>query len=513
MVFILPYLFFLFSFIILFTYYLVIYYRFFTTVREVTRTEGSANQFLASSSSFFIFFVLVFLSSMFAENFFFNLHPVFFSNFQFVFDSYNNFFDLVVSITSVILFVMFGYYFKYKNYKTEIFFLFLLILFGISIALHATDFLSFYLGLELQSLCFYILIAFSKTFRSIEAALKYFLLSVFSTILILFAISIFYALAGTLNYYEFYLAIYDNPDIFDDFYFLFAQFFMLVGFAFKIGSFPFQIWVPDIYQTAPLFSVTLLATISKFFGFFVIFKIFFFIFHYSISFYTTLHFMAILSIVYGTIGGLLQTNFRRLIGYSAITHTGYILISFSVNSLYGFAHALVYLCIYLILTVGVFVFLASVYHFKSFKVGPNKAVQFFEFVFIDDFRGIATRHWGLAVMISAFLFSYAGIPPFSGFFSKYLVIFTLIDATHYFSAIVVSFFSVISAYYYISVVKNIFAYNYNYFLPRYKTFEVDLVVSKEFSVFWCILFIFNIVAPLFLDDLLFYIYYIVVENF
>lgn len=329
--------------------------------------------------------------------------------------------------------------------------IFLLMILGMSVCLMSNNLIVFYVSLELQSFCFFILLFLGRsTFDSTEAGIRYFLSVLVSSVIFLTGLTCLYWRFGSLSFDEISLFLASSVFVNDlDSWDILFSFIILVGLSVKVGLVPMHFWVPEVYSKAKIFPVSFIATVSKIFGFFIILKLII-TFEYEFSLFLLLNVLALTSITYGVISALYQHVFMRLIGFSAIAHIGYIFASVSIGTWDGFGYAIFYLITYILNVIPVLVFLLSVRE----SSGARKS-----FMYINDFRDIdLSTRLKLAVYLafSMSFFSFIGIPPFAGFFGKFFVLKCLIANGHYFSAFIIGIFSIISAFYYLQIVKAIF---------------------------------------------------------
>jgi len=292
------------------------------------------------------------------------------------------------------------------------------------ILISANDFIVFYLALELQSFCFYILASLKRYSNlSIEAALKYFILGSFSSGVFLFGISLLYAFYGTINFTEINQLIF-----FSDIYFnyfsvaTFGLFFISVGLLFKLAIFPFHFWVADVYEGFPLIVTAFFAIVPKFVFLIALIKIYFFVF---IKLYFTLNKfivpLALASIIAGIFFSLYETKIKRLLAYSAITNMGYVLLIFSCFSPFSINVVLVYLFTYIMSSLNIFCILL----FFRRQYSAAKIRNLTEFSIMLRANGI------LALIFSLVVLSQAGIPPLAGFFGKFFLFSLLMDSSDF----------------------------------------------------------------------------------
>jgi NADH-quinone oxidoreductase subunit N len=303
----------------------------------------------------------------------------------------------------------------------------------------AGDLIVFFLGLELMSLSFYVLAGFARAVRtSNEAALKYFLLGAFATGFLLYGIALVYGVTGTTHIRTILDAVpanAGNPVL------LIGLALILIGLSFKIAAVPFHMWVPDVYEGAPTTVSAFMSTGGKAAAFSVVLLLF------SPALLTVvrpvrdvLAVVSALSMIVGNILAISQTSVKRMLAYSSIAHAGYILTGIVGANATGADGVLFYLLAYTLMTAGAFGVLAL----EESEIGGNLTY--------DEYRGFGARKPFTAFLMTLFMFSLAGVPPFAGFFGKYYVFAGAIQGGYTWLAILGVIMSVVSAYYYLRLV-------------------------------------------------------------
>lgn len=327
---------------------------------------------------------------------------------------------LLLIITICCLLVSFNYLKKEKFNLFEYNVLILLSIIGLLCFISANDLVSFYLALELQSLCFYILATFNKDSAfSTEAGLKYFILGALSSGFLLFGISLIYGATGSTNFEVIGKAIY-----FFDFSFnaideislriILGSLFILMSLLFKLTAAPFHLWAPDVYEGAPTPVALLFASVPKLGIFIILSKVFFILFYDFIPFWQDeILFCSLVSILIGTFSALRQVKIKRFLALSSVTHVGFLLIAFATGTLEGLNSLLFYMIIYILMTVNAW----SILLFLEYK-NPGKRLRY-----ISDFQNLSKNNPLLAFTLSVNLFSMAGVPPLAGFFFKNVYFF------------------------------------------------------------------------------------------
>jgi NADH-quinone oxidoreductase subunit N len=327
--------------------------------------------------------------------------------------------------------------------KYEYNFLFLFVVFsGISLAF-ANEFLLIYLAIELQSLALYVFATFNRTSEfSTEAGLKYFVFGGVMSCFLLFGFCFIYLYFGSIS---FELVMSSMNFGYDSLFFV-GLFFVLIVLLFKVGAAPFHFWLCDVYEGSILPVTLLFASAPKIILFGLILKLCFFIlsdFGFFLSAF--LGFSGVLSIVVGSISAIYQKRLKRLFAYSTIAHTGFIVLAFLCCSLDAVKSLVFYVVMYSCLTLTTFSVLINV----SLKnvIQPTYLINFSA---IGSVNHVFASTFGLTIL------AIAGIPPLSGFFSKFFILHSVIGAGFYFTALIVIFFSSIACFYYIRFVKIMF---------------------------------------------------------
>ena len=312
---------------------------------------------------------------------------------------------------------------------------------GMMLMVSASDLLSLYVGLELQSLALYVLAAFRRDdAKSSEAGLKYFVLGALSSGLILYGISLIYGYAGTTNFVDLAFALRDAPA--NHLGLIFGVVFICAALAFKVSAVPFHMWTPDVYEGAPTPVTAFFASSSGIAGLVLLARLL----HQPLmalshDWAQIIMFISIASMLLGSFAGLAQSNIKRLMAYSSIANVGYLLAGIAIMSRGGLQAMLIYLSIYFINTLGAFGVVLCLRR-------QGKAVER-----LTDLAGLAKTNPLLALAMAIFMFSLAGVPPLAGFFGKYTVFLAAVQAGQIALAIVAVLTSVVAAYYYLRVVK------------------------------------------------------------
>jgi len=344
---------------------------------------------------------------------------------------------------------------------------------GMGLMVSANDFMSLYLGLELTSLSSYVLAAIlRRDTRSGEAGLKYFVLGALASGILLYGISLLYGFTGGTSFEAVRAGLTGQMGTGA----LFGVIFVLSGLAFKISAVPFHMWTPDVYEGAPTPVTAFFATAPKVAAVGLTARVVFEVFGGQVAAWQQIvMFMALASIVFGALGAIGQENLKRLLAYSSINNIGFILLGLAVANADGASAMLVYLFIYVAMSIGCFVALLML------RDEEGNLYETF-----TDIRGLSVTKPAIAWALLIFMFSLAGIPPLLGFYAKFVVFQATIEAGLVaFGAIAIAA-SVIGAFYYIKFVKVMFFDE-----------PVGVVTGKSEASHWTLLFLTAaIISPL-----------------
>lgn len=331
-------------------------------------------------------------------------------------------------------------FFAQEGYRPEYPVLVVFAALGMAIMVSAYDMMTLYIGLELNSLSAYVLASFMRTdSRASEAGLKYFVLGALASGMLLFGISLLYGFAGSTGFASIAIAFTDTPGL----GLLFGLTFVVAGLAFKISAVPFHMWTPDVYEGAPTPVTAFFASAPKVAGMALLTRVCMESFALAIpAWQQIIIFMAIASMVLGAVGAIGQQNIKRLLAYSSIANVGFILIGLSAATNAGVVAVLVYLTVYVVMTLGSFLAVLQLRDRDGAMVEDVSALA-----------GLWKQRPGLAAAVSIFMFSLAGIPPLFGFWPKLMVFQAAIGAGLIPLAIVGAVASVIGAFYYLRVIK------------------------------------------------------------
>jgi NADH-quinone oxidoreductase subunit N len=311
---------------------------------------------------------------------------------------------------------------------------------GMLLMISANDLIALYVGLELQSLALYVIAAFRRdSVRSSEAGLKYFVLGALSSGMLLYGASLIYGFTGATTFPAIAEAVgAGEPSI----GVIFGLVFVFAGLAFKISAVPFHMWTPDVYEGAPTPVTAFFAAAPKIAAMALTVRFAMDAFPLATEQWRQIVvFISIASMALGAFAAIGQTNIKRLMAYSSIGHVGYALIGLAAASAEGVQGVIVYMFIYLAMTLGTFAFILSM------RRGDVMVED------IDDLSGLSRHNPMQAFIVAALMFSLAGIPPLAGFFAKFYVFTAAIQAGLYALAVIGVLASVVGAYYYLRIVK------------------------------------------------------------
>jgi NADH-quinone oxidoreductase subunit N len=312
---------------------------------------------------------------------------------------------------------------------------------GMMVMISASHFLSLYLGLELLSLSLYAMVAMRRDdVRASEAAMKYFVLGALASGLLLYGMSLLYGLTGSLELGKIAESVHQGVK--SEMVLAFAIVFVVAGLGFKLGAVPFHMWVPDVYHGAPTAVTLFISSAPKLAAFAFVMRL-------LVDGLQPAHgdwqqmlaVMAVASLAIGNLAAIMQTNIKRMLAYSTISHMGFLLLGVMSGSLAGYSSAMFYVVTYVVMSLGAFGMIAYLSH--SGTEAEN----------LDDLKGLNARHPWMAAIMAMILLSMAGLPPFVGFYAKLMVLQALVGAGWIALAVIAVLFSLIGAYYYLRVVK------------------------------------------------------------
>ncbi len=323
--------------------------------------------------------------------------------------------------------------------KGEYYVLALTALLGIFVLVSADSLLTIYLGVELLALSVYAMVAFDRESGiAAESAMKYFVLGAIASGMLLYGMSIIYGLTGTLSLDGIAAALHSPSDL----GVILGLAFIVVAVAFKFGAVPFHMWLPDVYEGAPTSVTLFVGTAPKIAYFALALRLLAYgVPGAAIDWTRMLMPLAVLTLVVGNVVAIVQSNIKRMLAYSTISHVGFIVLGFVAGTQSGYTAALYYMLIYVLMALGAFgvIVLASRKGFEADK--------------LDDYKGMYRRDPLLALAMAMLMFSMAGVPPFVGFWAKLRIIQALWETNHLGLVILSLAVSVVGAFYYLRVVK------------------------------------------------------------
>ena len=374
-----------------------------------------------------------------------------FSN-MFVDDLLSDFLKLMSYLAVIMMLVYSRQYLTDRGLdKGEFYVLVLYATLGMMVMISAASLLTMYLGLELMSLSLYGLVAIDReSRRATEAAMKYFVLGALASGLLLYGMSMIYGATGSLEIGGVAQALHqgqgERPVL------VFGLVFLVAGIAFKLGLVPFHMWIPDVYHGAPTAVTMFIGSAPKLAAFAMALRLLVYgLFGLAMDWQKMLLIMAVLSIGLGNLAAIAQSNIKRMLAYSAISHMGYMVLGLMAGVIGGqvdpftavnaYSSALYYTVAYVLMSLGAFgmVLLLS-------RAG-------YEAENLEDFKGLNQRSPWFAAMMLIIMFSMAGIPFFIGFFAKFAVLLAAIKAGYTAVAVIAVMFSLVGAFYYLRVVK------------------------------------------------------------
>jgi NADH-quinone oxidoreductase subunit N len=325
--------------------------------------------------------------------------------------------------------------------KGEYYVLGLLATLGAMVLISAASLITLYLGLELMSLCLYAMVAFDRESGiAAESAIKYFVLGSIASGTLLYGMSIVYGVTGSLDFAPIAAAV--SSGLGDNIGLIFGIAFIIVGVGFKFGAVPFHMWIPDVYEGSPTCVTVFIGTASKIAAFALAMRLL----PEALGgaqpdWGQMLVVLAVLSMAIGNVVAIAQSNIKRMLAYSTISHVGYVLLGILSGTPQGYQAAMFYMISYVIVASG------------AFGMVLLLARQGFEADRIVDFRGLNARSPWFAGMMAILMFSLAGLPPFVGFWAKLGVVQAVLAVHYTWLAVVAVLFSVVGAFFYLRIVK------------------------------------------------------------
>jgi NADH-quinone oxidoreductase subunit N len=360
----------------------------------------------------------------------------------FVDDAMSDVLKLMIYLGTSLIFVYSRQYIQDRNmFRGEFYALALFSVLGMMIMVSGQSLLTLYVGLELLSLSLYALVALDRdNAKATEAAMKYFVLGALASGMLLYGMSMIYGMTGSLNIAEINTALMAGPKIHS--VLILGLVFIVSGLAFKLGAVPFQMWVPDVYEGSPTAVTMLISSVPKLAAFaFVIRILALALPSLAVDWQQMLMIMAVLSIIIGNITAIAQTNLKRMLAYSTISHVGFLLYGLMSATINGFIFAMFYVVSYVLMTLAGFgiILLLSRKGFEADK--------------LDDLKGLNQRSPWHAFLMLIVMFSMAGVPPTLGFYAKFSVLQAALAAGFLWLVVFAVLMAVIGAFYYLRVIK------------------------------------------------------------
>ncbi|HEY9447850.1 MAG TPA: NADH-quinone oxidoreductase subunit NuoN [Burkholderiales bacterium] len=370
--------------------------------------------------------------------------PVYTFSGMFVGDLMSDVLKLMTYIVTIVVLVYSRSYLITRGlFRGEFFVLVLFATLGMMIMISANHMLTLYLGLELMALSLYASVALQRDSPvATEAAMKYFVLGALASGMLLYGMSMLYGATGSLEITRIAEAIAEGAAT--DFVLIFGLVFVVAGLGFKLGAVPFHMWIPDVYHGAPTPVTLIVSSAPKLAAFAFVMRLLAQALgaeQLVAEWQQMLVVMAVLSLVIGNVTAIAQTNLKRMLAYSTISHMGFLLLGILAGDIVGYSAGMFYVVVYVLMNVGTFgmILLLS-------RTG-------FEAENIDDFKGLNQRSPWYAFMMLLLMFSMAGIPPTVGFYAKLAVLQAVIDAGYTWLAVLAVMFALVGAFYYLRVVK------------------------------------------------------------
>jgi NADH-quinone oxidoreductase subunit N len=368
--------------------------------------------------------------------------PAYSFNDSYIVDHMSLFFICIFTISSALAILLSVEYNEREGIRAgEYYALILFCTVGMILLASSTDMIMIFLGIEIVSICLYVLAGIRRNdHRSNEAALKYFLLGAFATGFLLYGMTLVYGSTGSTNLFKI-AEVVQNPSAQSNPLLLMGLVLLVIGFGFKVASVPFHMWAPDVYQGAPTPVTAFMAVGPKAAAFAAFFRVFAEAFpEMSPSWEMLLSIIAVLSMFVGNLGAIMQTNIKRMLAFSSISHAGYILMAVIAKSSLGSSSMLFYMLTYAFMTFGIF----GIIIILGRKGEENLEIQ--------NYSGLAYKHPVIALSMTIFLLSLGGLPPFAGFVAKFYLFSAAVQEGLLTLVIIAVLNSAISFYYYLKIV-------------------------------------------------------------
>lgn len=394
--------------------------------------------------------------------------PVLTFNGTFVSDPMSGVLKVFIQLATIVVFLYSKDYLRERDiFKGEFYVLGLFGVLGMMVLVSAHNLITIYLGLELLSLSLYALVAMQRdSIVASEAAMKYFVLGALASGMLLYGMSMLYGVTGTLDLGEMHNRIASASV--NDLVLVFGLVFVIVGIAFKLGAVPFHMWIPDVYHGAPTAVTLYIGSAPKIAAFAMLMRLLVDgLGGLHAHWHDILVLLAVLSMAVGNVVAIAQSNLKRMLAYSTISHVGYLLLGVLTGTAAGYAASMFYVLVYVLMSLGGFgmIILLSRAGFEADR--------------LEDFRGLNERSPWFAFMMLIVMFSMAGVPPFLGFWAKLAVLLQLVSAGMVWLAGVAVVFSIVGAYYYLRIIKLMYFDKPQDSLPLQASADMRVVMSAN----------------------------------
>jgi NADH-quinone oxidoreductase subunit N len=388
-------------------------------------------------------------------------------------DGFSIFFNWIFIVATVIVAIVSYKYLEIEGeHHAEYYSLMMFAQCGMFFLAAGTDLVTLFIGLELMALSFYVMVGFLRTSkRSNEAAMKYLLLGAFSSGFLAYGFSVMYGISGSTRLTEIATAVAARGPL--DPLVLLALATTAVGLLFKISAVPFHMWAPDAYEGAPTTVTAYLSVASKAASIAFLLRIFLGpLASARDAWEPILSFIAVATMTVGNLAAINQSNIKRLLAYSSISHAGYMLLGLVAGNATGIKGIAVYVMVYTFMNLGAFLVLVALR--RKGIIGED----------LDDIAGLMHKSPGYALLMLIFLLSLAGIPPTAGFLGKYYIFLSLIETHHYTLAVIGTLYVAVAIYYYFRIVRSMFVRDLSEQAPLSTSFglRVALAVSAVLTL-------------------------------
>jgi NADH-quinone oxidoreductase subunit N len=380
-------------------------------------------------------------------------------------DGFSIFFNWIFVVAAIIVAIVSYKYLEIAGeHHGEYYGLILFAQCGMYFLAAGTELITLFIGLELMALCFYVMVGFLRTDkRSNEAAIKYLLLGAFSTGFLVYGFSVLYGIAGSTKLADIAIAVRGRP-AWDPVVFL-AMATTSIGLLFKISAAPFHMWAPDAYEGAPTTVTAYLSVASKAASIAFLLRVFLGPLETARAMWEPLLVaVALVTLTLGNLAAINQTNIKRLLAYSSISHAGYMLLGLIAGNDTGIKGISVYIMVYTFMNLGAFLVVVALR--RQNIIGED----------LEDIAGLMHKSPGYAVLMLIFLLSLAGIPPTAGFLGKYYIFLSLIQTGHYALAVVATLYVAVAIYYYFKIVRSMFTRESTEKAPLASSFGLQLAL-------------------------------------